>query len=60
MVLCSGMNILSLRKKLGWTQVKLAEYLAVDQGVVSRIENGATINGPIRKLLEQLAREPAQ
>jgi transcriptional regulator with XRE-family HTH domain len=35
-----GQRLRSLRKKKGWTQVELADYLGLDRGYVSNIERG--------------------
>jgi transcriptional regulator with XRE-family HTH domain len=35
-----GQRLRSLRKKKGWTQVELAEYLGLDRGYLSNIERG--------------------
>ena len=50
-------EIKALRKRLGWTQAALAERLGVTQPQVSRIEDGGTVSGPIRLLLEVIQRE---
>jgi DNA-binding XRE family transcriptional regulator len=43
-----------IRSKLGWTQAEMAEYLGINRSNVSRIENGASASGPVRKLLADL------
>jgi transcriptional regulator with XRE-family HTH domain len=44
-----------LRRDLGWTQSRMAEYLAVDQSMISRLENGDEPSGPVQKLLRILS-----
>lgn len=47
----SDIDIRSLRERLDWTQVQLAEYLGIDRSTVSRMENGQPPARPIAKLL---------
>jgi len=50
--------ITTLREARGWSQAFLADQLGVDQGTVSKWENGkASPSGPARKLLERFASE---
>lgn len=49
-----------LRCSRGWTQEQMADYLGLDRSSVSRIENGAEISGPVRRLLEMLQSEAGQ
>jgi transcriptional regulator with XRE-family HTH domain len=35
-----GTRLKSLRKKKGWTQAELAEYLGLDRGYISEVERG--------------------
>ena len=35
-----GERVRALRKKKGWTQVEMADYLGLDRSYVSQIENG--------------------
>jgi transcriptional regulator with XRE-family HTH domain len=54
-------DIRALRKRRGWTQEQLAEYLGLDRSSVSRIENGGEISGPVGRLLTILEAEaPAE
>lgn len=52
-------QIKSFRTDRKLSQAELAAQLGVDQATVSRIERGATIPGPVEKLLERLMAEPA-
>lgn len=52
------LNIRAFRQRNGWTQEKLAELLGVDRSSISRMENGAAVRGPVRKLLLGLAKLP--
>ena len=44
----------ALRKDRGWTQAELADFLGCSQPTVSKIEKGADISRPYRKLLASL------
>ncbi|MBR1281321.1 helix-turn-helix transcriptional regulator [Bradyrhizobium sp. AUGA SZCCT0177] len=46
-------NVRRLRKEKGWTQDVLAAEIGVEQGVISRIENGRA--NPTLQVLEMLA-----
>ena len=35
-----GQRVKTLRKKRGWTQSELAEYLGLDRGYISELERG--------------------
>jgi DNA-binding transcriptional regulator YiaG len=48
-------DVRALREKLGLTQVQLAVALGVDQGTVSKWENGGKPRGPATILLQNLA-----
>lgn len=48
-------DVRRLREKLGLTQVQLADALGVDQGTVSKWENGGKPRGPAAILLKNLA-----
>lgn len=48
-------DVKALRTSRGWTQDQMATYLGLDRSSVSRIENGAEISGPVRRLLDLLA-----
>ena len=48
-------NVSALRKRLNLSQSALADKLGVDQGTVSRLENGRAPSGPVQRLLEQMA-----
>jgi transcriptional regulator with XRE-family HTH domain len=51
-------EIRELRARLGWSQIKLAEYLRVHQSTVSALERKeGPIKGPVTILLAQLAAE---
>jgi transcriptional regulator with XRE-family HTH domain len=54
-VMENASDIKLLRKRLGWQQSQMAEYLGVDRTSVSHFENGREISGPVRKLLENLS-----
>lgn len=48
-------KVYELRKKLGWSQRKLAEELGVTSAAVARWESGErNISGPVKKLMELL------
>lgn len=49
----------AVRSARGWSQERMAEFLGCDQSTVSRIENGAPMNGPIKRLYEMIANGPA-
>jgi transcriptional regulator with XRE-family HTH domain len=49
----------ALRESREWSQARLAEYLGCSQPTVSKMENGAEIAKPYRKLLAPLLRELA-
>ncbi|MGO6707629.1 helix-turn-helix domain-containing protein [Rhizobium johnstonii] len=55
-----AIDIRSLRKRLNWTQDRLAEYLGVDRSSISRMENGQPASGPVERLLSMLEKEAAQ
>ena len=44
-----------LRRELGWTQTRMADYLGVDQSMISRLENGGPLSGPVQKLIRILS-----
>lgn len=55
----TGEEIKKLRTDLGWPQWKLAEYLGVEQGTVSRLEGGQwEPSGPVCRLLDHLKSAP--
>ena len=37
---CVGARLKALRKKKGWTQAELAEWLGLDRGYLSEVERG--------------------
>ena len=50
-------DIVNLRNRLGWSQARLAQYLNIDKGTISRWERG--VNAPSRpfvKMLDRLAK----
>lgn len=51
-------DVKAIREKLGLTQVQLAAEIGVDQGTVSKWENGAPPSGPARILLQELVSRP--
>ncbi|WP_283196581.1 DNA-binding transcriptional regulator [Rhizobium sp. BT04] len=53
------LDIRSLRKRLNWTQDRLAEYLGVDRSSISRMENGQPVSGPVERLLSMLLEKEA-
>lgn len=57
-------DVKAIRTTLDMTQAELADAVGVDQGTVSKWENGSTPRGPARILLQQLLAshtpEPAQ
>jgi transcriptional regulator with XRE-family HTH domain len=55
-----AIDIRSLRKRLKWTQDRLADYLGVDRSSVSRMENGQPASGPVERLLSILDKEAAE
>lgn len=50
----TGETVKAWRLEKGWTQAQLAAELNVSQGLVSKIEAGATIDGALYRLLEIL------
>lgn len=54
----SADQVKALRVTREWTQQQLAAELGVDQATVSRIEAGAEVRGPIKRLLERLLANP--
>lgn len=50
-------DVKALRKRLGWRQRQLAEYLGVERSYISKIENGHPPNGPVSRLLDRLTDE---
>lgn len=50
-----SIDISVLRKKAGWSQDRMAEFLGVDRSTVSRMENGAPVSGPVARLLKILS-----
>lgn len=51
-----AIDILTLRKRLGWSQDRLAQHLGVDRSSVSRMEREKQpLSGPVAKLLDHLA-----
>lgn len=53
-----GIDPKALREDRGWTQAQMADYLGCDQATVSRMERGASISGPVERLLRQLTAQP--
>jgi DNA-binding transcriptional regulator YiaG len=53
-----GVEIRALRKKLGWTQMALAEAIGVTSNTVARWERGEmAISEPATRLLRKIAAE---
>lgn len=50
-------DVKAIREALGLTQVQLAAEIGVDQGTVSKWENGAQPRGPAVILLQSLLRQ---
>ncbi|RWO90890.1 helix-turn-helix transcriptional regulator [Mesorhizobium sp.] len=51
-----SLDVKALRERIGWTQDQLAQYLGgVDRSMISRIENGQPMSGPVARLMEMLA-----
>lgn len=48
-----GTRVRTLRRKLGWTQVEMAEMLGVDRSYLSEIENGK--KDPSLRVLKTIA-----
>lgn len=49
-------NVKTLRERIGWTQEQLAQYLGgVDRSMISRLENGQPMSGPVARLIAMLA-----
>jgi transcriptional regulator with XRE-family HTH domain len=55
-----GAFLKNLRKKRGWSQTVLADYLGVSQARISKFEMGAKIGKPYQKLLMQLILAPPE
>jgi putative transcriptional regulator len=54
----TGVEIRTLREKLGWTQMALAEAVGVTSNTVARWERGEmTISEPAARLLQKIAAE---
>lgn len=57
----SDIDVRALRKRLDWSQERLAAFLGVDRSAVSRLEKrvseGKTPRGPVVRLLRQLENE---
>jgi transcriptional regulator with XRE-family HTH domain len=54
----AGGEIRALRKKLGWTQMALAEAIGVTSNTVARWERGEmAISEPAARLLKKIAAE---
>jgi len=51
----TDVDIRDLRRRKGWSQQQLAEFLGVDRSTVSRLENGQPPQGPVSRLLAILA-----
>jgi transcriptional regulator with XRE-family HTH domain len=47
-------DVRAMRRRHGWTQQEMAEYLGVDRSTVSRLEAGQTPTGSTEKLLTAL------
>lgn len=54
----NDLDIKAIRDRLGLTQAQLAQAVGVDQGTVSKWENGAPPSGPARILLQKLVSRP--
>lgn len=51
-----SLDIKALRERIGWTQEQLALYLGgVDRSMISRLENGQSMSGPVARLMTMLA-----
>jgi DNA-binding transcriptional regulator YiaG len=48
-------DIKALRERIGWTQEQVARYLGVDRSMISRMENGQPMSGPVARLISMLA-----
>lgn len=48
------MNVLAIRKRLGWTQRRLGEELGVVHTVISKVERGGTITPQLALSIDQL------
>ncbi|NTF35537.1 helix-turn-helix domain-containing protein [Agrobacterium rubi] len=55
-----GEFLKNMRKKRGWSQTTLADYLGVSQARISKFEQGAKIKTPYQKLLMQLILAPPE
>ena len=54
----AGMKrIAVLRNELDWSQARLGAYLGLNASQISRMENGQEETGPVRRLLDILARD---
>ena len=53
----TGEEIKQLRKKLKWTQERLARELGVGQNHISRIERGANYGAPIARILKMVSEQ---
>ena len=55
-----SLDVRALRRRHGWTQEQMADYLGLDRSSVSRIENGGEISGPVSRLLTMLDQIPVR
>lgn len=55
-----GTFLKGVRKKRGWSQVQMADYLGCSQGRISKFELGEKIGKPYQKLLLNLVLQPPQ
>ncbi len=51
---CPDTRVARLRKRLGWSQQKLAREIGVAQSTIDRMEGGQAESRPVAKLLDQL------
>ncbi|RWF66874.1 DNA-binding transcriptional regulator [Mesorhizobium sp.] len=51
----NSFDVKALRDRIGWTQEQVATYLGVNRSVISRLEAGQPISGPVRRLLAILS-----
>lgn len=56
MDMIQAFDVKALRERIGWTQEQLAQYLGgVDRSMISRLENGQPMSGPVARLMAMLA-----